>query len=79
MAKDTYHSHRALEHQRGLWLRRPETMSSSPIGEKQVKGIPNQDSLETLFPPIADYAFLSDCENTLPDRTDRRRRVDVHS
>jgi GH15 family glucan-1,4-alpha-glucosidase len=27
-------------------------------------GIPSQDALETLFPPIADYAFLSDCENS---------------
>ena len=28
------------------------------------EGIPNQDTLETIFPPIADYAFLSDCENS---------------
>ena len=29
-----------------------------------MRGIPNQDTLETIFPPIADYAFLSDCENS---------------
>ncbi|HUX03960.1 MAG TPA: glycoside hydrolase family 15 protein [Acidimicrobiales bacterium] len=26
---------------------------------------PNQEALETIFPPIADYAFLSDCENSV--------------
>jgi alpha,alpha-trehalase len=27
-------------------------------------GLPGLSSLEAIFPPIADYAFLSDCENT---------------
>ena len=27
-------------------------------------GLLSQSSLEAIFPPIADYAFLSDCENT---------------
>ncbi|MHB2028894.1 MAG: glycoside hydrolase family 15 protein [Acidimicrobiales bacterium] len=34
------------------------------MGESGLAGIPNQETLETIFPPIADYAFLSDCENT---------------
>jgi GH15 family glucan-1,4-alpha-glucosidase len=29
-----------------------------------VLGPPNNESFETIFPPIADYAFLSDCENS---------------
>ena len=31
------------------------------------------------FPPIADYAFLSDCEIQLPDRAQRCGRVDVRA
>lgn len=27
-------------------------------------GVPSQGELDAIFPPIADYAFLSDCENT---------------
>jgi len=27
-------------------------------------GAPSQGELDAIFPPIADYAFLSDCENT---------------
>ena len=46
----------------GLWPRRPQAFSR--IGEVEPQGIPNQDTLETLFPPIADYAFVSDCENS---------------
>jgi GH15 family glucan-1,4-alpha-glucosidase len=34
------------------------------MAESNKIGIPNQDTLEALFPPIADYAFLSDCENS---------------
>jgi len=34
------------------------------IGESRVPGPPNQEALDAIFPPIADYAFLSDCENS---------------
>ena len=34
-------------------------------------------STRNPFPPIADYAFLSDCENTLPDLLQRVGGVDV--
>jgi GH15 family glucan-1,4-alpha-glucosidase len=64
VAKETHHSLRALDHQIGLWPRRPQPLPDSRIGSSGLKGIPNQDTLETIFPPIADYAFLSDCENT---------------
>ena len=34
------------------------------LGEAGLVGPPNQEALATIFPPIADYAFLSDCENS---------------
>jgi GH15 family glucan-1,4-alpha-glucosidase len=58
------HSVRALNDQIGLWPRRTQPLVASRIGDVGQFRMPNQDSLETLFPPIADYAFLSDCENT---------------
>jgi GH15 family glucan-1,4-alpha-glucosidase len=64
VAKESHHSLRALDHQIGLWPRRPQPLASSRIGDGGAKGLPNQDTLETIFPPIADYAFLSDCENS---------------
>ncbi len=64
MAKETSRSVRALDHQIGLWPRRPKTSDSSPAIESRLRGFPSQDALETIFPPIADYAFLSDCENS---------------
>ena len=39
--------------------------SSDPRLDGYVEGPPNQVMLESIFPPIADYAFLSDCENTV--------------
>ncbi len=38
--------------------------SEPPRGEVGPFGALRQQSLEAIFPPIADYAFLSDCENT---------------
>ena len=64
MARESHHSVRALDHQIGLWPRRPQPLANSRLGEAAMRGIPNQDTLETIFPPIADYAFLSDCENS---------------
>jgi GH15 family glucan-1,4-alpha-glucosidase len=55
---------RALDDQIGLWPRRPQPLFASRVGESGLAGIPNQETLETIFPPIADYAFLSDCENS---------------
>lgn len=40
------------------------TLPFSRIGEAELLGPPNQIPFESIFPPIADYAFLSDCENT---------------
>jgi GH15 family glucan-1,4-alpha-glucosidase len=37
---------------------------ASRLGEADLLGPPNQEALATVFPPIADYAFLSDCENS---------------
>jgi len=34
------------------------------LGEADVLAPPSPIPLETIFPPIADYAFLSDCENS---------------
>ena len=34
------------------------------VGEFGPLGSTSQDALEAIFPPIADYAFLSDCENS---------------
>jgi len=51
-----------LDNQIGLWPRPPQPFSR--ISEVGLQRIPNQDTLETLFPPIADYAFVSDCENS---------------
>lgn len=36
----------------------------SPREDTRLFGPPNQEALATIFPPIADYAFLSDCENS---------------
>ena len=44
--------------------RGPQPFLASRLGEVGLAGPPNQDALATLFPPIADYAFLSDCENS---------------
>ena len=51
---------------------RPATlvpMKGSSLGDVPLGGSP--------FPPIADYAFLSDCEVTRARRAERQRRVDV--
>src|SRR6202161_1989944 len=58
------HSVRALNDQIGLWPRRTQPLTASRVGDVGQFRIPNQDTLETIFPPIADYAFLSDCENS---------------
>ena len=48
----------------GCGLAGPSPSRTLRLGEAAMRGIPNQDTLETIFPPIADYAFLSDCENS---------------
>ena len=40
------------------------SFGSLTLRESGLLGPPNQEALETIFPPIADYAFLSDCENS---------------
>jgi GH15 family glucan-1,4-alpha-glucosidase len=59
-----HRSGKFLDDQVGLWPRRLQPLSVPRIGESGLAGIPNQETLETIFPPIGDYAFLSDCENT---------------
>ncbi len=59
------HSARTLDNKIGLWPRRPQQIFAARVGGAGLTGIPNQETLETIFPPIADYAFLSDCENSL--------------
>ncbi|HUV57764.1 MAG TPA: glycoside hydrolase family 15 protein [Acidimicrobiales bacterium] len=44
--------------------RRRQTQTASHFGDVGLAGPPSQNALATLFPPIADYAFLSDCENS---------------
>src|SRR5487761_2785554 len=41
-----------------------DSYHSSRRREFGPQGPPNQEALATIFPGIADYAFLSDCENT---------------
>jgi GH15 family glucan-1,4-alpha-glucosidase len=43
---------------------RPQPFDTSRLGEAGLLAPPNQEALATIFPPIADYAFLSDCENS---------------
>ena len=43
---------------------RPSPLSSIRPPDAALLGPPNQEALETIFPPIADYAFISDCENS---------------
>src|ERR1700678_1706431 len=64
MTSEHPRSLRALDDQIGLWPRRVQPLMASRMAESNKIGIPNQDTIETLFPPIADYAFLSDCENS---------------
>ncbi len=64
MARESHHAVRALDHQIVLWPRRPQPLQNSRLGEAAMRGSPNQDTLETIFPLIADYAFLSDCVNS---------------
>ena len=64
MTSEHPRSLRALDDQIGLWPRRVQPLMASRMAESNKIGIPNQDTLEALFPPIADYAFLSDCENS---------------
>jgi GH15 family glucan-1,4-alpha-glucosidase len=48
-------------------LRPPEAMFSPGTGARDLAHgarPPSTGALEAIFPPIADYAFLSDCENT---------------
>jgi GH15 family glucan-1,4-alpha-glucosidase len=45
------------------WPHPLEPRSASPTRESELLlGAPDVDNLESNFPPIADYAFLSDCE-----------------
>ena len=64
MTRENSRSLRALDDQVGLWPRRVQPLMASRLAESNHIGIPNQDTIEALFPPIADYAFLSDCENS---------------
>ena len=43
---------------------RPTGWGTFAFASGPVIGPPNQETFETIFPPIADYAFLSDCENS---------------
>ncbi len=65
MTRESSHLERSLDDRVGLWPRRVLSPTSSPLGDYYHGGIPSQDTIETLFPPIADYAILSDCENSL--------------
>ena len=53
--KDALHAPTALREPDWLDAMRFATDSRGHVG---------QDTLETIFPPISDYAFLSDCENS---------------
>ena len=60
-------SNRAAESTPGRFDANParnEPMHGSRRREVGPQGPPNQEALATIFPGIADYAFLSDCENT---------------
>ena len=61
---ESVRSLRSLDPQSGPWPVRVQPFSRSFVGESALAGVPSQDTLEAIFPPIADYAFLSDCENT---------------
>jgi GH15 family glucan-1,4-alpha-glucosidase len=41
-----------------------QSLNTSRLGEPGGVGSLNQDPLASVFPPIADYAFLSDCTNS---------------
>jgi GH15 family glucan-1,4-alpha-glucosidase len=49
---------------RGVAQSVPRAPGPATIGNSGPTGLPHQDVLESIFPPIADYAFLSDCENS---------------
>ncbi len=49
---------------RGVAQSVPRAPGPATIGGPGPTGLPHQDVLESIFPPIADYAFLSDCENS---------------
>jgi GH15 family glucan-1,4-alpha-glucosidase len=42
----------------------PESVLGPRLGDNSQSGLSGQMLLATQFPPIADYAFLSDCENS---------------
>ena len=42
---------------------RPRGFATDLLSEKELLLPPSPESLLTIFPPIANYAFLSDCEN----------------
>ncbi|MHB1906476.1 MAG: glycoside hydrolase family 15 protein [Acidimicrobiales bacterium] len=56
-------SRSGIDRQIGVWPRRPRSATPG-VGESPLWRTAETGSLETLFPPIADYAFLSDCEST---------------
>ncbi len=59
------HSSDQIENQARQWsASQSQSFLASRLGEAGLLGPPNQDALATVFPPIADYAFLSDCENS---------------
>jgi alpha,alpha-trehalase len=61
-------THLARPEGRLVALRPPAGVAPFPAGTDPgpaaVLGVPAPAGLESIFPPIADYAFLSDCENT---------------
>lgn len=61
MAVETPPSNSVLDDDVGLWTRRDLSVALRPGARVGITGI---DALETVFPPIGDYAFLSDCETT---------------
>ena len=61
--------------QRAVLVPRGPVGTSGMPEPVSLSGPPRRGALEEIFPPIADYAFLSDCENTCLVRADRRGRV----
>ena len=56
---------RSLDEERArAGARAVRSASFTRLGESDLREPPNQIALDSIFPPIADYAFLSDCENS---------------
>jgi GH15 family glucan-1,4-alpha-glucosidase len=64
VTKELNHPQGAPDNLNAQGLHRPGLGNVARIGESRLRGFPIQETLETIFPPISDYAFLSDCENS---------------